>query len=123
MRSITYILGGKPSNTYDCLDHSLRHKAQRIILTLRTLEEAQEEYIVRWLKASLVWFFDDVTAAYESVLGGCFMHESAQRQRLSVDNANLRLEQELKVIRSKLPAVPIEGPEQRFDSSVTYKEI
>jgi len=119
MRSVSYILGGKPSNTSDCLDYCLRHKPQRIILALRAPEDVTDEYMVRWLKGAFVWFFDDITITYEAVFGGCFMHEPPERQRLSVDNANRRLTQELETIGSQLPGMRIEEEQQRFGYDVT----
>lgn len=115
MRTIAYILGGKPSNTADCLDHALRHPVQRIILTLRSVDEVTDQYEVCWLKGSFVWFFDDQTVACAVDFGGRFLHESSDRQQRSVENANRRLVHEIETIRAALPGVALEGADQRFE--------
>jgi hypothetical protein len=115
MRSISYVLGGKPNNMYDCLDYRRRHKVERVILNLHSVDEATETYVVRWLKGSFAWFFEDTTVGYDIVYGGCFAHESAERQRLSVENANARLAQDLATIRPRIGEAAIEGFESRFE--------
>jgi len=120
MRTITYILSGKPGNLADCLDYAGKHPTQRIILTLHNREEVSEQYTVRWLYATYVWIFADRAVACEATYGGCFQHESADRQRLSVDNANLRLEKDLDLIRSRVQVKEFEGAQQRFDHNLTY---
>lgn len=122
MRSISYILGGKPSNTSDCLDYGMRHKLQRIILTLHVPEEITENYSARWLRGSFVWFFESLTATYEMTFGGCFLHEPQERRQISMDNANTRLAHELETIKARMPDAPIEGEQQRFDPSVMAKK-
>ena len=120
MRSITYILNGKPSNMSDCLDYASRHPTQRILLTLHHREETTDQYTVRWLYASYVWIFADRAVTHEVTYGGCFQHEEAERQRLSVDNANRRLEKDLETIRSRVQVEAFEGSQQRFARSLTY---
>ncbi len=117
MRSLGYILKGSPANTADCLDFALRHQVQRIIVALQTPEEITEQYEVRWLNGSFVWFFEHHTFTYEVNFGGCFRHETTERQRLSVDNANLRLQHELETIAARLP-ITVEGGDQRFDHAL-----
>jgi len=120
MRSITYILTGKPGNLADSLDYASKHELQRIILTLHHREEVTEQYVVRWLYASYTWIFADRAVSYEVTYGGCFQHESKERQRLSVDNANMRIEKDLDLIRGRVRAKEFEGQQHRFDYGLTY---
>ncbi len=113
MRSLGYILKGNPTNTADCLDFALRHPPLRIILALQTPVEINEQYEVRWLNGSFVWFFEHRTVAYEVTFGGCFRHEPVERQRRSVDNANLRLEHDVETIVAGV-SIAVDGGEQRF---------
>lgn len=122
MRSLSYILGGKPANTSDCLDYAMRNKLQRIILTLHVPEEITDNYSVRWLRGSFVWFFENLTVTYEMTFGGCFMHESQDRRQISMDNANSRLAHELETIKARRPEISVEGEQLRFDPAVIAKK-
>ncbi len=117
MRSINYVIRGKPSNTSDCLDYSLKHKPRRVILDLFAPEEVNEEYALHALKGSFVWFFDDRTVSYEVTFGLCFEHEPASRQQLSVERANMRLEQELARITTDPKGLAVENSHLRFEYS------
>lgn len=122
MRSIKYVVGGKPCNVTDCLDYCTRHKLQRLILKLLTPEEVSEEYTARMLKGSFIWFFDDITVSYEVVFGRCFSHEPTDRQRVSLQRANQRLDDELAAIKPALGGQTVENAEQRFDDSAIYPQ-
>lgn len=121
MRSISYILGGKPSNLADCLDYAQKHKAQRVILNLHSQEDVGEQVVVRWLAATYIWVFDDTATTYDLKYGGCFAHEPVERQQLSVDNANRRLEADLELITERLGEAILEAASKQYDYSNVYR--
>ena len=120
MRSITYVLGGRPGNLDDCIDYAARHPLQRIILELRGVEQVSEDYVLRRLIATWVWVYADTAATFDVSYGGCFQHESPQRQRISIERANARLGRDLEIVARDLPGMLIEGGDRRFDASVMY---
>ena len=119
MRSIRYALGGNPHNLDDCLDFSLKENPIEVSLYLTTKEEATEEWIIRRLMGVYNWKFPNITVEYEEIYGGCFFHETVERQKFSIDNANCRLEYVLKEI--KVLSIDVLGKEKRFDYSVVYR--
>ncbi len=121
MRSIRYILSGKPSRLDDCIDYADHHPVQRIELTLQTPEQVTEIWTARWLQGRFTWFFEGGAVACERAFGGCFQHEPSARQLTSVHNANARLLRELDAIRDRLGDVPIDGADRRFDESAVYQ--
>lgn len=95
MRSVRYIAGGKPHNLDDCIDYSDRVKEAgqaTVLVSLRTEEDATEMWVLNRLYGKFEWAFPDgKTTKYTTGFGGCFSHETEERQKLSVDNANYRL--------------------------------
>jgi len=83
-----------------------------------TVEAISEEWILKRL-GIYNWKFPNVTVRYEEVYGGCFSHETVERQKLSIENANCRIECILKKIQ--VLSIDILGKEKRFDYSVIYK--
>lgn len=95
MRSVRYMAGGKPHNLDDCIDYADKVKdagQSSVIVSLRTEEDATEMWILKRLYGKFEWSFPDgKKAKYTKGFGGCFLHETEERQKLSVDNANYRL--------------------------------
>lgn len=120
MRSISYVLGGRPGNLDDCIDYAARHPIQRIILELRGVEQVSEDYVLRRLIATWVWVYADTAATFDVSYGGCFQHESPQRQQISIERANARLSRDLATVARDVPGVLVEGDDRRFDGSVMY---
>lgn len=122
MRSITYVLGGRPGNLDDCIDYAARHPVQRVILELRAVEQVSEEYVLHRLIATWVWVYADTAATFDASYGGCFQHEPPERQQISVERANARLTRDLEAVARDLPEVAVEGGERRFDPSAIYPQ-
>jgi len=119
MRSISYILTGRPTNRTDCIDHSQTHTLRKISIELMTHEEASEAFIAKTIFASYVWVFEDLVVTYEETYGRCFQHEPYERQCISIDNANRRLAMALENLRQRTGKA-IEGQDARFDPDVAY---
>lgn len=120
MRSLSYILTGRPHNRSDCIDHARAHaKLRRVSVELHTHEDVTDEFVARTLFATYVWVFEDTVVTYEETYGRVFQHEQAERQRLSVDNANRRLSEALESLRRRAGCA-VEGGESRFDHGAGY---
>jgi hypothetical protein len=118
MRSLKYVLWGKPANFDDCID--LAHKTMPTGVEFKSVvrEIASELYVCKYLFGEFLWHFPEQDISYEESFGGCFAHESEQRQRRSVDNANLRLANRINRLREL--NIPVRVPENVFDYSNIY---
>jgi hypothetical protein len=118
MRSLHYILGGKPGNSDDCID--LAHKTMPTGVEIKSAaqEIASELYVCKYLSCEFLWHFPEQDICYEETFGGCFSHESDQRQMRSVDNANMRLAILIKRLRAL--NIPVRVAENVFDYSNIY---
>jgi len=119
MRSVKYVLGGKPQNLDDCLDFSHKETPQKVSLNLTTDESTSEMYILNQFIGNYNWKFKNLTIEYKEIYGGCFFHEKEKRQKLSVDNANKRLEGYIS--RLEKLGIKVIGKEKRFDYSAIYR--
>ena len=118
MRSPQYVLWGKPGNFDDCID--LAHKTMPTGVEFKSVvrEIASELYVCKYLCCEFLWHFPEQDIGYEESFGGCFSHESDQRQIRSVDNANMRLAHRINRLREL--NIPVSGSENVFDYSNTY---
>ena len=121
MRSLSYVLTGRPHNRTDCIDYARQHKPRSIRVELMTNENVSAEFIARNLFATYIWVFEELAVTYEEAYGRCFQHESYERQCVSIDNANRRLAKALENLRER-SGMTIEGADARFDYGVAYKK-
>ena len=121
MRSVKYVLGGKPRNRQDCIDYSRKHSVIRVIAELRGTEEVTEQWCRVVLYAIYIWIFDDIATTFEEVFGACYQHESDDTQKRSIDNANRRFASSVDslkaVFREAGVDVDVEGSGKRFPYS------
>lgn len=120
MRSIRYVLGGDPHNLDDCLDLLHREKPEEVSVELITNEIIAEGYILKQLIGKYSWKFTNRNVQYEEVYGGCFAHETDQRQRLSIDNANSRFNNSIRKIENM--GIEVIGSDKSFEYSLIYQE-
>jgi hypothetical protein len=118
MRSLRYVLGGKPGNFDDCIDLAHRTLPTGVECKPVVQESASELYVCRFLCCEFLWHFPEQDIGYEESFGGCFGHESEQRQRRSVDNANLRFANRINRLREL--NIPVRVSENVFDYSNIY---
>ena len=120
MRSLSYILTGRPGNRTDCIDYSQKVKPRKISIELMSNENVSDEFVAKNLFATYIWVFDRLVVTYEEPYGRCFQHEPYDRQCLSIDNANRRLAKALENLHQRTE-MSIEGSDARFDYSLAYK--
>jgi len=120
MRSLSYILTGRPRNRTDCIDYGKHNKPKKIAIEIMVNENVSDEFVAKNLFATYIWVFDSFVVTYEETYGRCFQHEPYERQCLSIDNANRRLEKALENLRERT-GMSIEGDDARFDHSCAYK--
>jgi len=119
MRSIKYVLKGKPQNLDDCLDFSHKETPQEGSLNLTADEYISEMYILNQLIGNYSWKFNNIIVRYKEIYGGCFCHEKEERQKLSIDNANRRLKDYLSKLENF--GIDVIGKDKKFDYSLIYR--
>lgn len=114
MRTIKYVLGGRPNCFADCIDYMDSHKLKSVHIELKTANEINEEVIIKKLLGFFTWSFNDMVVTYEEQFGGIIETESKERQNKSLFNANRRLERRIKDFEQF--NIKLEGGEQRFST-------
>ncbi|MCK4275838.1 MAG: hypothetical protein KAX78_04950 [Phycisphaerae bacterium] len=120
MRSLTYILTGRPKTRTDCIDYMQTHTPKKISIELMSQEVLSEAFISKTLFATYVWVFKEEVVTYQEIYGRCFQHETYERQCVSIDNSNRRLVKALENLRERT-GLSIESQDARFEYSIAYK--
>ena len=116
MRSVKYVLGGKPQNRQDCIHYARKHGGVlRIIAELRGKEEVTEQWARVIMYVIYIWIFNDTAATYEESLGACYQHEDEVEQKRSIDNANRRFASGVDSLKLVLQEAGIKGVEFEGD--------
>ncbi|MBU0615969.1 MAG: hypothetical protein KJ601_07815 [Nanoarchaeota archaeon] len=124
MRSMKYVFTGTPECLDDCIDMARKHKVAGggsvsvVAARVFTVEEATPEWVRNDMYMNFLWQIGDKEVSIDQFYGACLFMESPKRQRVSVDNANLRLEADIGRL-AKL-GYDVIGKEKRFDYSCTY---
>jgi len=116
MKSIRYLLSGKPGNVDDCLDLSKKRRLELVALSLDTEENVTEMYVMKSLFGIFDWKFENNNIRVEQVFGGYFLTDSDQRKKINIAGADRRLRNVINKIE-KLH-VNVIGKERRFDVSI-----
>jgi len=117
MRSIAYIVTGRPKNRADCLDYAFKRNLMYISYELHVRGVANEDYAYKELYATFVWRFDSTTIAYDEVYGAWYYHEDDERKGISIENANRRLKHAVDVINSRI------GTDLQYDKQFEHSLI
>lgn len=112
MRSFSYILTGEPGCFADCIDYLSGNELIGVTIELKGDETTSQQVLVRLLLAYFTWDFRNRVVTYHEQLGGIVLHESPGRHRLSVENANRRLERRLRDFEDF--NIDIQNKEARF---------
>lgn len=112
MRSISYILTGEPGSFPDCIDYRSANELIRVTIELKSDETANQQVLIRLLLAYFTWDFGNRVVTYHEQMGGIVLHEPAERQLLSVQNANRRLERRLADFQHY--DIDVQNKEERF---------
>ena len=121
MRSLSYILTGRPRNRTDCIDYMQHKSPSKISIELMTNENVSSEFVMKNLYVTYVWVFDEFVVAYEEAYGRCVSYEPYERQCTSIDNANRRLSRALENLHERT-GLSIEGEDMRFNHDLAYEK-
>ncbi len=112
MRSISYILTGEPSCFADCIDYMSSNNLLRVTMELKSDETSNQQVLIRLLLGYFTWDFGNRVVTYHEQMGGIVLQEPVERQRLSVQNANRRLERRLADFAHY--KIDVQNKEERF---------
>ena len=118
MRSIQYMVFGKPCNMDDCLDLSNTLITKSVSLRLDLDEIICEMYVARRLKGIFIWEYTINTVRVDQDFGGIFSHESENKQKKWINKTNYKLQRTINKIESH--HITVIGREQRFDYSFIF---
>lgn len=118
MRSVRYLLRGKPHNLDDCIDFSKKEKPSKVSLDLVTDEYISEMYILKHFLGLYEWKFSNMIVKFDKVYGGYFFHETEEKQKSRIDNSNYRLKEDIKKVERL--NITIENKEKEFNCSMAY---
>ena len=112
MKSIRYLLGGKPHTMADCLDRALKDPPGKVTLELMTDESITEMHICQQFIGVYCWHFRCGVVRCHEVYGSVFLPCSQEDHRAALANANRRLRRRLNKLRARGIKVP--GGETSF---------
>ena len=95
MKTINYLLFGKPASSADCLDYMQDHRLVVVRMHLKAYDMLSENASVRRLSGFFVWNFEDYVACYEESFGGVYYADTTNRRLKSLVHANRRLAERL----------------------------
>ena len=109
MRSIKYVITGNPKNQSDCFDYcNTISEVLKISLELGQEELYAEDKVVFEFFGFLNWeFVNGKKVSCRHEFGGLFYHETEERKKTSIKNANRRLEEKIKSIEKRLSLIII----------------
>ena len=112
MKSIRYILGGKPHTMADCLDRALKDPPSKVTLELMTDENITEMYIRRQFIGVYCWHFRSGVVRCHGVYGNMFLPCSQENRQAALTTANRRLRCHLETLRAR--SMRVLGAEASF---------
>lgn len=116
MRSVRYLLSGKPGNVDDCIELSKKTRLELVALSLDTEENVTEMYVMKSLFGIFDWKFENNNIIVEQVFGGYLLTDSDQRKKTTIAGADRRLQHVINKIEKH--HVNIIGKERRFNVSI-----
>ena len=115
MKSLRYILGGRPHTVDDCLDLARSRPPAKAVLDVKTDDLVTELRVLRQFVGTYRWEFPDRAICCKEVYGCVFLPATDQDRRSSVAAANARLRRRLAEIQRC--RVGMVGANRRFEDS------
>lgn len=113
MRSLRYILGGRPHTLDDCLDRARSRPPQRVTLHVTTDEFVGDMHILRQFVALYRWEFADCGPRCHEVCASVSLPISPQEQRSFLAAANAKLRRRVGEIQQR--GIEVVGADRRFE--------
>ena len=115
MKSLRYILGGRPHTLDDCIDFARSRPPKKVTVNLAASELTGELRILQQFVGHYRWEFGDRNACCTEVYGCVFLPATQQEQRSSLAAANTRLRRRLEEIQRR--GIKLAGTRLKFERS------
>ena len=113
MKSLRYILGGRPHTLDDCLDLARNHPPVKVTLNAAVDEFVDDQGVLHQFVGVYRWEFVDLDTRCTELYGGVFLPATVQQQISSIASANAKLQRRLEEIQAR--GVEVIGPSRRFE--------
>lgn len=113
VRSLRYILGGRPHTLDDCLDRARSQPAERVTLDVTMDEFVGDMHILRQFVAAYQWEFADYDLRCHEVCASVFLPVSPQEQTSCLAAANAKLRWRVEEIQQR--GIEVVGAGRRFE--------
>lgn len=120
MRSLRYILGGRPHTLDDCLDRARNQPPDKVTLDVTTDEFVGDLRILRQFVALYQWGFADCNLRCAEVCASLSLPVSPQERRSSLAAANAKLLRRVQEIQRR--GIEVVGADRRFERSESLCE-
>lgn len=114
MKSLRYILGGRPHTLDDCLDLARSQPPDKVTLDLAVDEFVDDMGILYQFVGTYRWEFAGRDIRCTELYGGVSLPATEQQQRSSLAAANARLRRRLEEIQAR--GIEVIGTSQRFEA-------
>jgi len=115
LRSLRYILGGRPHTLDDCFDLARSRPPGKVTLDLAVDEFVGDPGILHQFVGTYRWEFADCDIRCAELYGGVLLPATEQQQRSSIAAANAKLHRRLEEIQRR--GIVVDRAEQRFEDS------
>jgi len=112
LKSLRYILGGRPRTLADCLDLACGQLPDRVTLDVRTDELISEMGILHQFIGTYRWAFGDRETCCTEVYGCLHLPVGERGRRSSLAAANGKLRRRLAEMRRR--RIEVAGKDRRF---------
>jgi len=114
LRSLRYILGGRPHTLDDCLDLARSQPPDKVTLDLTVDEFVDDMGILYQFVGTYRWDFADLDTRCTELYGGVFLPATVQQQMFSIAASNTKLQRRLEEIQIR--GIEVIGTNQRFEA-------
>ena len=101
MKTVNYILSGRPRSIDDCLDLCRKDKPQRVTIEVDCENDFLDFDLFRRLFLRSKWYLPQRSYSCETTLGGYLLSESRQKKQIAIRRANERLKLQLTKIQQR----------------------
>ena len=115
MKSLHYVLGGRPHTLHDCLDLARSEPPDSVTLDVTTDELITELGILHQFIGAYRWEFGDRQIFCTEVYGCVSLPARERRQRSSLAAANTKLRRRLADMQRR--GIEVAGADRRFGGS------
>lgn len=115
MKSLRYILGGRPHTLDDCLDLAHSRPPYKVTVNLAVDELTGDLRILQQFVGTYRWEFGDRDVCCTEVYGCVFLPATQQEQRSSLAAANAKLQRRLEEIQRR--GIEVVETGRRFERS------